>query len=335
MLTGDGRVVTATPTNEHADLFRGFPNSYGTLGYALRLRIELEPVHPYVTLTHSRLPRRRGRSLPRWRLPCRSATPWRTSTSTSSTARSSSARRDVPDRRHLGRRGALHLGLHGQPDLLPVGPAALPRLPDRPRLPLALGHRLVLVLARDVRAEARGCARWCPSACCAPTCTGRSSASSVGTAGRRALDQRRAARPSRSPSSRTSRSRSTALPEFLDFFHREVGIAPVWICPMRQRDASRDVGPLRARPRDHLRQRRLLVGGGRSPAGEVDGYHNRRIEQEVAELGGRKSLYSTSFYSEEEFWATYNGASVRRAQEDLRPGRATARPLREDRAGRR
>ena len=31
VLTGDGRVVTASPTNEHADLFKAFPNSYGTL----------------------------------------------------------------------------------------------------------------------------------------------------------------------------------------------------------------------------------------------------------------------------------------------------------------
>ena len=43
---------TVTPDGEHADLFRGFPNSYGTLGYALRLRIELEPVQPYVHLRH-------------------------------------------------------------------------------------------------------------------------------------------------------------------------------------------------------------------------------------------------------------------------------------------
>ena len=46
LLTGDGDVVTATPDGEHADLFRGFPNSYGTLGYALRLAIELQPVAP-------------------------------------------------------------------------------------------------------------------------------------------------------------------------------------------------------------------------------------------------------------------------------------------------
>src|SRR6266702_601792 len=52
ILTGDGRVVVATDDNEHADLFRGFPNSYGTLGYSLSLTIELELVRPYVHLRH-------------------------------------------------------------------------------------------------------------------------------------------------------------------------------------------------------------------------------------------------------------------------------------------
>src|SRR5579862_5332321 len=52
ILTGDGRVVHATAGNEHADLFRGFPNSYGTLGYSLSLTIELEPVRPFVHLRH-------------------------------------------------------------------------------------------------------------------------------------------------------------------------------------------------------------------------------------------------------------------------------------------
>src|SRR5437762_14332869 len=44
ILTGDGRVVDAAPGGEHAGLYHGFPNSYGTLGYALSLTIDLEPV---------------------------------------------------------------------------------------------------------------------------------------------------------------------------------------------------------------------------------------------------------------------------------------------------
>ncbi|HET6285878.1 MAG TPA: FAD-binding oxidoreductase, partial [Amycolatopsis sp.] len=54
LLTGDGRIVVARADNEHSELFHGFPNSYGTLGYALRLKIELEPVKPYVRLDHVR-----------------------------------------------------------------------------------------------------------------------------------------------------------------------------------------------------------------------------------------------------------------------------------------
>lgn len=51
VLTGAGDVVTVRPGDE---LFDAFPNSYGSLGYAIRLRIELEPVPAYVELRHLR-----------------------------------------------------------------------------------------------------------------------------------------------------------------------------------------------------------------------------------------------------------------------------------------
>src|SRR5512137_3104631 len=53
VLVADGRVLRCSPT-EHADLFRGFPNSYGSLGYATRLTIRLVPVAPFVQLRHER-----------------------------------------------------------------------------------------------------------------------------------------------------------------------------------------------------------------------------------------------------------------------------------------
>jgi FAD/FMN-containing dehydrogenase len=52
VLLGDGRIVSCTPDNAHADLFFGFPNSYGTLGYALRVKAKTIPVKKYVRLTH-------------------------------------------------------------------------------------------------------------------------------------------------------------------------------------------------------------------------------------------------------------------------------------------
>ncbi len=54
VLTGAGEIVTASPEGEHSDLFFGFPNSYGSLGYATRVRIQLESIKPYVALRHLR-----------------------------------------------------------------------------------------------------------------------------------------------------------------------------------------------------------------------------------------------------------------------------------------
>jgi FAD/FMN-containing dehydrogenase len=50
VLLPGGDVVTVRADNEHAGLFHGLPNSYGTLGYILRARIALHPAKPYVHL---------------------------------------------------------------------------------------------------------------------------------------------------------------------------------------------------------------------------------------------------------------------------------------------
>ena len=51
ILLPDGEVVNCTPENEHADLFFGIPNSYGTLGYILKLTVQTMPVKPFVDAT--------------------------------------------------------------------------------------------------------------------------------------------------------------------------------------------------------------------------------------------------------------------------------------------
>ena len=99
-----------------------------------------------------------------------------------------------------------------------------------------------------------------------------------------------------------------ALPEFLDFFHREVGIEPVWVCPLRPRrpDVRWPLYPLDPAT-TYVNVgfwSTVAVPSGTSPA---DGRVNRRIEQVVTRLGGRKSLYSTAFYSREEFASLYGG----------------------------
>ena len=56
ILTGAGEIVTASRTN-HPDLFRPSRIPMAPFGYSVRLRIELEPVRPFVTLRHLRFHR--------------------------------------------------------------------------------------------------------------------------------------------------------------------------------------------------------------------------------------------------------------------------------------
>ena len=47
ILLADGSTVVCSPA-QNSDLFYGFPNSYGTLGYALRIKVKLVPAKKYV-----------------------------------------------------------------------------------------------------------------------------------------------------------------------------------------------------------------------------------------------------------------------------------------------
>jgi FAD/FMN-containing dehydrogenase len=94
--------------------------------------------------------------------------------------------------------------------------------------------------------------------------------------------------------------------EFLEFFVRNVRMTPVWMCPLKLRADH-------AWPLYPLQPGELYVNFGfwgtvPLPPGQHDGYYNRMVEEEVSALGGHKSLYSSAFYSEEEFRDRYNGA---------------------------
>lgn len=91
--------------------------------------------------------------------------------------------------------------------------------------------------------------------------------------------------------------------KFAEFFFREIGINPVWICPIGAYDkkVNFDLFP--------LDPNKLYVNFGFWDAVKSEqqpGYYNRLVEAKVSELGGRKGLYSDSFYTPEEFWHIYN-----------------------------
>ena len=174
---------------------------------------------------------------------------------------------------------------------------------DAMGLPLAVGHRLVLVLARSAPRIPRIRRLW-------PRRWLRSSVywRLVALDRRFGVADRLEARHGRPPrsGSRTSSCRSRARPSSALVPARGADRA-VWLCPPRCSPTSRGRRTPSARARD-LRQRRLLVDRALRPR-DRSRRHEPAIEREVTALGGHKSLYSESFYEEDEFARLYDGAA--------------------------
>ncbi len=302
VLTGDGRVVVARPDGEHRDLFHGFPNSYGTLGYALRLTIELEPVRPYVRLTHLRF---------------------------AGEAAALATLADLVARRTLDGADVDFLDgtVFGPDDVrLTIGTFVdeAPYTSDYTGLDIyyrSVQHRSHDYLTvRDYLWRWDTDWFWCSRALgvqhpvvrrLVPRRYLRSDVywQVVGFERRHGVAarvDRWRGRPEREVVVQDVEIPLARTGEFLDVFHREVGIAPVWLCPLRQRDPAAVWDLYALDPATTY----VNVGFWSSVAlqpGQRDGDHNRRIEELVAGLGGRKSLYSTAYYDEDEFWRTYGG----------------------------
>jgi FAD/FMN-containing dehydrogenase len=98
------------------------------------------------------------------------------------------------------------------------------------------------------------------------------------------------------------------LPEFLEFFQAEIGMSPLWLCPL----TAGDDWPLYPLQPGTTYVNVGFWGTVTLPPGRVPEHHNRLIERKVTQLNGHKSLYSTAFYSREEFWRHYDGKTYRR-----------------------
>ncbi len=301
ILTGDGRVVTASDGNEHRALYRGFPNSYGTLGYALSLTIELEPVTPYVHLRHFRFD-----------------TPEACMDAVAEIARDGSYRghrADFTDGTAFGL-GEMYLSIGAFSD---VAPWLSDYTRDRIYYRSIRGPKEDFLTIRDYLWRWDTDWFWCsrPFGVQHPlirrawprryrrsdtyrrlvALDRRYGLSAALNAGRRRPPHEDVIQDVEIPVERGA--------EFLRFFAAEVGMSPVWMCPLRLRSE-------RPWPLYPLQPGRVYVNFGfwgtvPLPPGAPDGHYNRLIERRVTDLGGHKGLYSTSFYSEEEFWALYNG----------------------------
>ncbi len=298
VLTGAGEIVTTTPGEV---LFAGFPNSYGTLGYATRLRIELEPVRSHVTLRHVRFDD--------------------LDELCAAVARIMATREwDGEDVDYLDgvmfapAESYLTLGRRTDHD----GPAS-------DYTGMQIFYRSIQQRHRDVLSTHDYLWRWdtdwfwCSGGLGAqhpvirrvwPARLRRSDVywKIVALANRFDLENRIEVWRGRPRRERVIQDVEIPLgrtAEFLHWFAEKVGIEPVWLCPLRLRGE-------RAWPLYPLEPGRDYVNVGFwssvpiAPGG-TGSDTNRAIEDQVDALGGHKSLYSDSFYSREDFNTRYGG----------------------------
>jgi FAD/FMN-containing dehydrogenase len=295
VLTGRGDIVTCTPGNEHRDLFHGLPNSYGTLGYVLRLTARTIPVKRYVAIEHR---------------PFRNAQAFFAA---------------IPG---LMRDPSIDFldGVVFDRGALVLSPA---RFVDE--APYASDYTYERIYYRSLRERAGDflTARdylwrwdtdwfWCSRNLGAQNplvrrIFGRSRLNSVfyqkvmrwNTRWKLGAALEKIRRLRAESVIQDVDIPLARCPEFLDFLLEEVGVLPIWICPIRAPD------PGATYPLYPLAPGTAYVNFGfwdrvtfREP--HPPGYLNRKIERKVTELGGLKSLYSDAYFSEAEFWSIYN-----------------------------
>ena len=315
ILTGDGEIVTATPTNENADLFFGFPNSYGTLGYSVRLKIELEEVQPYVSLRHIRF-----HDLPTLQTTMNAI---------------------VEERSYEGERVDYLDGVVFTADeaYLTVGRQTDEAGPVSDYTGMDIYYRSIQHesgVKRDRLTIHDYLWRWdtdwfwCSRAFGAqipkirrvwPKKLLRSSFywKLIGYDQRFDIADRLNKRKGLPANERVVQDIEVPIENttaYLDWFLENIPIEPVWLCPLRLREPALPVADaVRPWPLYPLEPDRTYVNVGFWSAVPVTpddpGHANKLIERKVADLDGHKSLYSESFYSPEEFDELYGGEHYR------------------------
>ncbi len=311
ILQADGRTVLCSPDNEHRDLFYGLPNSYGTLGYALKLRLKVVPVKKYVRLTHIIFtdPDAYFTELAR-QCDCQDA--------------------DFVDGVVFGRNELV---------------LTLGRFVNN--APYASDYTYKKIYYRSLRERSEDYLItedylwrwdtdwfWCSKNLLAQhplirRLYGRSRLNSLTYTRIMRWNSRmkfthtfnKLAGIHAEPVIQDVEIPVENAPRFLAFYHDVIRFLPVWICPTQayKKDVKFELY--------RMDTEKLYINFGfwdvmRSRKKLPPGYYNRQIEEQAMTLGGMKSLYSDSYFTPDQFWRVYNKPAYDRLKKKYDPNYA-------------
>jgi FAD/FMN-containing dehydrogenase len=308
LLTGAGELLTVS-RQQHPDLFAGFPNSYGSLGYAVRLRIELEQVQPFVGLRHVRF--------------------------SDLDSLAAAVATISSERRWDGEPVDFLDGVMFSTTEAYLSLGRWVRSPAEAGVERAGDYTGQRIYYRSIQQSRRDCLHvgdylwrwdtdwfWCSGAFGVqhplvrrlwPAKYRRSDVYHrlIGLDHRFGISPKIDRLRRIGPRERVVQDVEIPLertPEFLRWFAEHVGMSPVWLCPLELRGGA-DGQPWPLYPLSAGR-RYVNVGFWGTVAiadGRRDGDVNRLVEQAVARADGHKSLYSDAYYDRQTFAEIYGG----------------------------
>ncbi len=312
LLLSDGKIITCRSDNEHKELFYAFPNTYGTLGYALKIKVKLIPVKKYIKLTHKHF-KNADDYFKRLNEIC-------------------------TENRSQGSIAFIDGVVFDKNDMyLTLGEF----VDDAPYTSnykyMNIYYKSIKKLSEDYLTTVDYIWRWDPDWfwCSrhflmenyfARMILGKFLLKSTNYWKIRQFFNRN---PFAKPISNwmtgqvESIIQDVEIPvqqasQFLEFFQKEIGIKPIWICPTKPYQADHLFSFYKMDPN------LLYINFGfwdMKPTSKEDNYYNRKIEQCVRTLGGNKSLYSQIFYSEDEFWNIFDKTLYMRLKDQYDPKR--------------
>jgi len=300
ILTGEGKIVEAKPTGPHKKLFFGFANSYGSLGYALRLTARLIPVKRYVKLTHLRYSNAKKY--------------FADLQSICDTHKWQGKVVDFVDGM-IYKKGEYYIVIGQMTD----------------KAPYVSDYTYKKIYYKSIRQRTEDYLTisdyiwrwdtdwfWCSENMKAQNPVvrrlfGKKRLRSdvfmkffnfeMRHGYKRKLDELFGKEPVELV------IQDVEIPiknceEFVSYYHKTINILPAWVCPVRQCDPKVSWSLYKTKPKE------LYVNFGfwsSVPAKKTDPHwHNKSLENKVRELKGKKSLYSESYYDQKTFWQLYN-----------------------------